>query len=208
MKSFRDDAKQCLYTMLHPFNGFDQVKWEKKGSVRFCILIIAAFFLTKVFDQVLTGFIFNPFNPDKISVPSIFLISVCGVLVCFGANWAVGSLMFTEGETRDIFIVVCYTLVPHIFTELLYIFATRMTSMEMNAFLQAIRVIGYIWSGAILVVGMHYVHQLSFGGVVLNLAMTVVGILAILLIILLAYNLVQQIYVFLYTISNEIAFRM
>lgn len=200
--------RQCFYTVFHPFNGFDQVKWEKKGSVLFSFVILLAFFLTSVFDQVLTGFIFNTFNPDKISVPSIFLITMGGFVICFVANWAISSLMFTEGELHNIFIVFAYTLVPYIMTELVYIFATNVANLELQAFLTAIRIIGLIWSGVILLVGMRYVHQLSFGGVIVNLLLTVVGILAILFLILLAYSLVNQIYTFLFTIWNELVFRM
>lgn len=208
MNELLSGAKQCFYTLFHPFNGFDQVKWEKKGSPRFCILILAAFFLTNVFDQVLTGFIFNTYNPDKISVPSIFLITMGGFLIVFIANWAVSSLMFTEGELRNIFIALCYTLCPWIIAELLYILATNFSNQELQAFLTAIRIVGLIWSAAVLLTGMFYVHQLSFGKVLVNLLLTAVGVLAILFLILLAYSLVNQIYTFLFTIWNELVFRM
>ena len=95
MNKFLEGAKQCRYTMFHPVNGFDAVKWEKKGSPAFCVLILLAFFLTNVFDQVLTGFIFNSYNPDKISVFSVFLITMGGFAIVYTANWAVSSLMFT-----------------------------------------------------------------------------------------------------------------
>ena len=208
MKELIPGAKQCFYTLFHPFNGFDQVKWEKKGSPKFCFLILLAFFLTNVFDQVLTGFIFNTFNPDKISVPSIFLITIGGFLIVFVSNWAVSSLMFTEGELHNIFIVLCYTLVPWIIAELLYILATNFANQELSAFLTAIRIVGLIWAAAVLLVGMFYVHQLPFGKVLVNLLLTVVGVLAILFLILLAYSLVNQIYTFLFTIWNELVFRM
>jgi len=208
VKELITGAKQCFYTLFHPFNGFDQVKWEKKGSAKFCFVILAAFFLTNVFDQVLTGFIFNTYNPDKISVPSIFLITMGGFLIVFVSNWAVSSLMFTEGELKNIFIVLCYTLVPWIFAELLYILATNFSNLELKAFLTAIRIVGFIWAGAVLLVGMFYVHQLPFGKVLVNLLLTVIGVLAILFLILLAYSLVNQIYTFLFTIWNELVFRM
>lgn len=201
-------AKQCKYTMFHPVNGFDQVKWEKKGSPVFCILILAAFFLTAVFDQVLTGFIFNTYNPDKISVPSIFLMTMGGFAICYAANWSVSSLMFTEGDERNIFICLCYTLVPYIFTELIYILCTNFANQELVAFLNAIRIIGFLWSGLILFIGTFYVHQLSFGKTVINLLLTVVGILIILFLLLLAYSLTGQIYTFFYTVYNEIVFRL
>lgn len=208
MKNLLEGAKQCRYTMFHPVNGFDQVKWEKKGSTLFCCVILALFFLTNLFDQVLTGFIFNTYNPDKISVFSIFLICIGGFAIVYVSNWAVSSLMFTEGEARNIFIVLCYTLVPYTVCELLYIFATNFSNNELTAFLVAIRVVGFLWSGVILLLGMFYIHQVGFGKTVVNLILTVVGVLIILFLIMLAFSLVQQIYTFFYTIYNEIVFRL
>ena len=189
MKNLLEGAKQCRYTL-------------------FCCVILALFFLTNLFDQVLTGFIFNTYNPDKISVFSIFLICIGGFAIVYVSNWAVSSLMFTEGEARNIFIVLCYTLVPYTVCELLYIFATNFSNNELTAFLVAIRVVGFLWSGVILLLGMFYIHQVGFGKTVVNLILTVVGVLIILFLIMLAFSLVQQIYTFFYTIYNEIVFRL
>lgn len=208
IKELRKGLKQCKYTMFHPVNGFDQVKWNNAGSIPACILILACFFLVNVFDAVLTGFIFNTHNSDNISVPSIFLISIGGFAICYIANWAVSSLMFTEGRNSHVFIMFCYTLVPYTVCEFLYILATNLVNSEMSAFLNAIRFIGFLWSAVILFFGEYYVHQLSFGGVVLNLILTAIGILIILLLLLLAYTLVGQLSTFVYTIYNEIVFRL
>lgn len=200
--------KHIFYTMIHPVNGFDQIKWEKKGSVIACLFILLVFFFTNVFDQVLTGFIFNTVNPDRISVPSILLITMGGFAIAFVANWAAGSLMFSEGETRDIFITLCYTLVPYILAKLVVILLSNFANAEVQAFLTAILVIGLMWSGFILIVGMYYIHQFTFGSLLLNLLLTVIGIAIILFLLLLGYSLIQQIITFVVTIYNEIVFRL
>lgn len=212
VKAFWKDAglgiRHVFYTMFHPVNGFDQIKWEKKGSVAACCLILLVFFLSNVFDQVLTGFIFNTFNPDRISVPSIFLITIGGFAIVYVSNWAAGSLMFSEGENRDIFITLCYALVPYTIFDLIYILLTNFANLEVAAFLTALLVIGFLWSGFILVVGMYYVHQFTFGELLLNLLLTAIGIAIILFLLLLGYSLIQQIITFVVTIYNEIVFRL
>lgn len=212
VKAFWKDAgsgiRHVFYTMFHPVNGFDQIKWEKKGSVAACCLILLVFFLSNVFDQVLTGFIFNTFNPDRISVPSIFLITIGGFIIVYVSNWAAGSLMFSEGENRDIFITLCYALVPYTIFDLIYILLTNFANLEVAAFLTALLVIGFLWSGFILVVGMYYVHQFTFGELLLNLLLTAIGIAIILFLLLLGYSLIQQIITFVVTIYNEIVFRL
>lgn len=207
-KDFGAGFRHVFYTMFHPVNGFDQIKWEKKGSVIACAVILLVFFLSNVFDQVLTGFIFNTYNPDRISVPSIFLITTGGFAIVYIANWAAGSLMFSEGENRDIFITLCYTLVPYTFFKLVHIFLTNIANLEVQAFLTALLVVGYLWSGLILIVGMYYIHQFTFGSLLLNLLLTAIGVAIILFLLLLGYSLIQQIITFVVTIYNEIVFRL
>ena len=200
--------RHIFYTMFHPVNGFDQIKWEKKGSVSACAVILLVFFLTNVFDQVLMGFIFNTTNPDRISVPSIFLITMGGFAIVYVANWAAGSLQFSEGENRDIFITLCYSLVPYIIAELLVILLSNFANADLLAFIRAIQIVGLLWSGFILVIGMYYIHQFTFGGLLLNLLLTVIGVAIILFLLLLGYSLIQQIITFVVTIYNEIVFRL
>ena len=57
-------------------------------------------------------------------------------------------------------------------------------------------------------VGEYYIHQLTAAKVFLNLLLTAAGVVILLFLLLLGYSLIQQIYAFLYTIYNEIAFRL
>lgn len=97
---------------------------------------------------------------------------------------------------------------PYTVCDMIYILASNFTNLEMKAFLTALRVVGLLWSGLILLIGEYYVHQLTAVKVFLNLALTAAGIVILLFLLLLGYSLVQQIYAFLYTIYNEIAFRL
>lgn len=205
---FAAAAKHCLHTIFHPFDGFADVHWKNYGNEYLCGAILLIFFLVNVFDQVLTGLIFNTYNPDRISVPSIFLISVGGFAIVYLANWAVSSLMFTEGTNRGILVVLSYSLVPWCITELLWIFISNFANLELEPFMTALRIIGLLWAGVLLLIGMLAVHQLSFGGTLLNLLLTVIGILVVLFLLLLGYMLLQQIITFVRTIWNEIAFRL
>jgi len=199
---------QSLYTMFHPVNGFDAVKWENAGSLRNCFIIMFLFFLVNVFDAVLVGFIYNTRNPDKISVPSIFAVSIGGILLWFISNWAVSSLMFTEGKTKHILILTCYSLLPYIIWEFFYIAASNFVAGEMAPFLTMLRFIGIAWSIILLIFGSYQIHQISVGKVFANIFLTIVGVLIMLFLMLLAFSLMQQMYIFAYTIFSEIVFRL
>ena len=129
-------------------------------------------------------------------------------MIVYVANWAVSSLMFTEGKSRHLFIMFCYTLVPYTIFELIYIIASNFVSNDMQAFLTMIRFLGFFWSGIVLFFGEYMVQQMSVGKVIINLILTGIGVAIILFLILLGYALVQQIITFAYTIYSEIVFRI
>jgi hypothetical protein len=196
------------YTAFHPIYGFEDVKWLNKGSVGVGVGILLLFFLVNVFDAVLTGFAYNTNNPDKISVLSIFAVTVGGALLWFISNWAVSSLMFTEGKTKHMFILVCYALLPYCVWEIVYIIATNFVTLDMQLFLIVLRVIGIAWSGLLLFFGSYQIHRISVGNVLVNLLLTAFGVLIMLFLMLLGYSLLQQMYIFVYTIFSELMFRM
>lgn len=200
--------KQCYYTMFHPVNGFDAIKWENAGSIKTSLIIMFLFFLVNVFDAQLVGFIYNTRNPDKISIISIFAVSVGGILLWFISNWAVSSLMFTEGKTKQLLILTCYSLLPYVIWEFIYIVASNFVANDMAPFLSMLRFIGLAWSGILLVFGSYQVHQISVGKVFVNIFLTLLGVLIMLFLMLLAYSLVQQMFIFVYTIFSEVVFRL
>lgn len=208
MNRLSKGLKQSYYTIFHPVNGFDAVKWENAGSLKACLLIVLFFFLVNVFDAELIGFIYNTRNPDRISILSIFAVSVGGILLWFISNCAVSSLMFTEGKTKHIFILTCYTILPYSIWEFIYIIASNFVASDMAPFLTMLRFIGLAWSLIILVFGTYQVHQVTVGKVFINIFLTAFGVFIMLFLMLLAYSLVQQMYIFAYTILNEIVFRL
>jgi hypothetical protein len=208
MNRLSKGLKQCYYTLFHPVNGFDAVKWEKAGSIKSCLFIIFLFFLVNVFDAELVGFIYNTRNPDRISILSIFAVSVGGILLWFISNCAVSSLMSTEGKTKHVFILTCYTLLPYTIWEFFYIIASNFVASDMAPFLKMLRFIGITWSFLILVFGTYLIHQVTVGRIFVIIFLTALGVCIMLFLMLLAYSLVQQMYIFAYTIFSEIVFRL
>jgi len=202
------DLKYLKYTMFHPVNGMYRIKWDNRGSIGIGVAIMSLFFIVNVFEAVLKGFIYNTQNTDRISVPSIFAVSIGGILLWFISNWAISSLMFTEGKLAHIFVLTCYSLMPYCVMALVYIFLSNFFTMDLLPFLTMIRVAGIAWSAIVLFFGTYQIHQLTVGKVLVNLLLTVFGVLIMLFVMLLGYSLLQQMYIFVYTLFSEVMFRV
>ena len=198
-----------LTLMLHPYDGFDEVKASGAGSVRVGVGIVGLLFLTSVLSFVGTGFIFNHNRLERLNVFLLLGVTAGSFLLVYAANLAVCSLMHDcEGKAGELFIVLSHALLPAILAQLAIVVASNFVTLQMQVFLRMLLAVGVGWSLVLLFMGTFQVNRLSVRQALLNLALTVVVVLIIAVLLVLLYSLYQQISVFFVTMYNEIMFRV
>ena len=106
--------KYAGHVIFHPFDGFWDLKHEKRGSLAAANIILLALTLTMILQRQLTGFVFNTNVVEELNIVIIFSsVFVVFLLWCI-SNWSLTSLMDGEGTFRDIYITSAYALVPMI----------------------------------------------------------------------------------------------
>lgn len=195
--------------MLHPYEGFDEVKSAGVGSVRVGMGMLALLFFTAVVSFVGTGFIFNANRLERLNVFLLLGLTLGSFLLFFIANLAVSSLMNDcEGKTRELFIVASHALLPAILAQLAVVVLTNFVNLQMAVFLNMLTGLGLFWSLVLLFMGQFQVNRITVKRALLNLLLTVLVLLVIAVLIVLLYSLYQQISVFFVTLYNEIMFRI
>lgn len=204
----KKDIKFLFYSIVHPFVAFDGVKFENKGSVKLAILLAFVFFLQNVIHTVGSGFLFRTGDPDRVSVPMIFLVSMSIIILWIASNWGVGSLLDTEGKLREIIIVSTHALVPYIIGNLIITIASNFVTLDMAPFMNIFMTVCILWSVMVLVVGLFTINQVSFSGTFGIIMLTLFGMAVIVFLGVLAYSLFRQLYIFAHTLFSEIMFRL
>ena len=74
--------------------------------------------------------------------------------------------------------------------------------------LNIVSYIGSLWSVWLLLNMMKGVHQFRMGGSVLTIVCTIAFMVVVVVLAVLAISLIQQFYIFLLSIYNEIAYRI
>lgn len=192
-----------LFTVLHPVDGYERLKREKKWSAALCFGILAGLFFTLTAKWFLTGFSFNTNRASDYSFFITLLKAFAIVGVCAVANWAVCTLIEGKGRLSDILGMLIYSLVPYIIAQLLVILFSNLLTQEEAAFLTALEVLGIIWSAALIFVGFMTIHQFSFSKNILSILLTVVGIAIIIFLAILFVGLLQQVISFFKSIGSE-----
>ena len=196
------------HVILHPFEGFEDLRWKKKGSMKIAFVIIVLLFIQQVAYSRLYGFQYYS-SYDKIFniVPYIFRSFILfGVWVV--ANWAMCTLFDGEGSMKNIFIYSAYALIPYIGGYLIGTVLSHFLIRDEYIFIQAFEIIGLYWSFVLALSAMKAVHQFSFGKTIALILLTLVAMVAMLFLLVLLLTLFQQILIFIFSIYTELSYRL
>lgn len=195
------------YTSFHPFDGFYDLKFEQRGTVAAATTILLLNVVVTILKRQLTSFTFNANVISELDILSVAISVVLPVLLFVAANWSVTTLLDGEGSVKNIYICICYAMLPMILLNLLGVVMSNALALREMSFLTLVDSIGTLWFGFLLIFGTGVTHQYSVKRNLLALLLTVVGMLIIIFVTILFFTLIEKIASFGLTLSNEIMLR-
>ncbi|MBR1740060.1 MAG: YIP1 family protein [Ruminococcus sp.] len=197
--------KHCV---LHPVEGFEDLRWKKQGSVKIALAIVFFLFVAMVADRQLTGFQFNNSYVKVFNVVPLIVQSVVYYFTWCIGNWSICTLLEGEGTFKKIMIYSAYSLVPYIVCTFIRVFLSNFLVQDESIWLIAFEWLGLGWSIVLMIQAMRAAHQYTLGKTLVSILLTLVAMLLILFLAILLLSLFQQVYVFIYSIYTEIAYRI
>lgn len=196
------------HTVMHPFEGFEDLRWKKAGSMKYAIIIVCLLFIESLAYSRMYGFQYYT-SYDKIFniVPYIFR-SFGLFLLYVVCNWAMCTLFDGEGSMKNIFIVTAYSLIPYIAGKLIGTVLSHFLIRDEYIFIQCFEVIGTAWTVVLFISAMKAVHQFSFGKTLALIALTLVAMVLVVFLLVLLLTLFQQVIIFVFTIYTELSYRL
>lgn len=196
------------HAVTHPVEGFEDMRWKKAGSLKITAIIVLLWFAAAIFRDRLYGFQFYTV-PDKLfNVVPYIVQTIVLFLTWVVGNWAVCTLLDGEGTMRNICIYSAYALIPYVAGIYLQVLLSHILIRDELVFIQAVSVIGTLWSAVLLFSAIRSVHQYSPAKTVLAIVLTVAAMLIILFLLVLLLSLLQQVYVFGYSVLTELIYRL
>jgi len=203
----QDYYKFPLHVIVHPFDGFWDMKYEGKGKVRVALIILALVVLSSILQSQFAGFLVNFNDPRYLnSLNDLQVTLLPFVLFCI-ANWSITTLMEGEGKFKDIVMATGYSLLPLVLVNIPMTFISRFMAQEETAFYYLLNGIAVIWFIYLLFVGIMTVHQYTAAKTVLTLALTVIAMVIVVFLGTLGFSMFMQIYWFVIDIYRELIFR-
>lgn len=200
--------KYGLHVIVRPFDGFWDLKHERRGNAWAASTILALAIISMLFNKLYAGYFFNPYEPGNFHL----FTELAGVLLPVGlwviANWCVTTLLDGEGTMRDVYIATCYALLPIVLIYVPMTILSNAMSLDEAAYYSFFLGVANIWSLGLIFIGMMVTHQYTVLRNGVTAVLAIAGMAAIVFLGLLFYNLIQQIIGVAMNVYREVTFRM
>lgn len=206
-KNFWEELLYVFHLQLHPFDGFWDLKHEKRGSVRAAIFWLCFCILSFVYQSIGRAYLFKPTNTGYASVLSQLTAVLIPLFLWVTANWCLTTLFEGEGSFKDIFIATCYSTVPLSFMVILSTIITNFVTSSESGFVTLTLGLGWVWAGLLLFIGTMVTHDYSLGKNILTIIGTIIGMALIMFLLILFSGLCIKMVSFVSNIVTEISYR-
>lgn len=195
------------YILMHPFDGYDEFKTEKKGKLSVALVYIALFALLRILTYQYESFLINERNPMMINnLQEIFVVGLL-VMLFVTANWSVTTLMEGKGKFKEILMVTGYALFPVIIIGYPALLISNFLTLDEMAFYTLAMGIGYFLTGWMLFMGILNIHQYGLFKTIMAFIATAISMMVMMFLGLLFFDVIQQIIAFISAIIEELGLR-
>ena len=208
LSRYGQTMKYALYVITHPFDGFWDLIHEKKGSIAAANTFLALFLIIRVLKLIATNFQFIMAPVQHINVFEEMASLLLPFIVLCIANWAMTTLFEGKGRFKDIYMGMCYALVPYIIIQLPMILVSNMLTYEEGSFYTVLLSISVVWCVFLVFVGLMEIHDYGPGKTFIFLIVTIVGAGVILFLMLVFFSLLSDAFAFFVSFYREIVFRL
>lgn len=195
------------YVILHPFDGFWDLKREKRGNIKSALLIIGLFFVLYSLRIQFCGYIVMGTTISERNV--LYHVAMMFLPLAFYviSNWCFTSLMDGKGNMKDIIIATAYALKPYVIFAIPMLLISNILIPSELAFYTFFDTVIWGWVIFLLFAGIMMTHDYSLSKTLLSIVLILIGICLIIFIILLVISIVQNFYQFVYNSYQELSLR-
>lgn len=205
---YKASMKYATYVMFHPFDGFWDLVHEHRGSLPAAHTYLALFLVTRILFLMFTNFQFVSAPLQYINIFEQCASLLLPFIILCIANWGMTTLFEGKGRFQDIYMAMCYALVPYIMIQLPLVFVSNVIAFDEAAFYEVLLTVSVVWSVGLVFVGLMQVHDYGPGKTIIFLIVTVFGAAVIIFLILVFFSLLSDALGFFVSLYREIAFRL
>lgn len=196
-----------LYIITHPFKGFDEMKYLKRGDLRYVVFFLITLGMVSILEQTHTGFIVTGFFQASPFVNVPFLLiwhTYLPILLFVIANWSITTITDGKGSIKDILLAYCYAHFLTIICTVIGIILSNFMTINEAAFATFFFTFGQAAGLFYLFIGLIVIHEYTFRKAVLMVVLTILAMLIITFVLALFFSLLNNVFTFFLVVYDEI----
>lgn len=205
-RSLKEEFMYAYHVIFHPFDGFWDIKHEKRATVKGATVILAMVVVSYVYSVIGKAYLIDP-HPENTNVLLTAVSILLPIILWVVANWCLTTLFDGEGSMKDIYIASCYSLFPLPIFWILTTLLSNIVTLNEASLLTLAMGVAFFWCGFLLFFGTMVIHDYTLFKNVLTVLATIVGMAFIMFIGVLFSSLIGKIVSFITGIISELSYR-
>lgn len=204
-------GQRLLYAghlIFHPFSASDEIKRRGRGSVLSATILLLLAVLANLFKETVSGYIFIGESQSTFSLSVSAMSLIIPVFLWCAASWCLTSLMDGEGSFKDIYISTCTALTPMILLYFPLSLVSNFFTSDEAAFYTFFTTLAVGWVLFLIFFGTLTIHDYSLSKTIVMVILGVIGMMILIFLGVLFFNLLQQMILFVSNIITEITYRL
>ncbi len=205
MRTFAADIRYLFYTILHPFDGFYELRFRKQKNTALIILLFALYGVVEIFHMRYTGILMRNWDTHALNGVLIFFSALFPMVLFAVSNWSVTTLSEGNGRLSDIFMVLAYAAVPKMLVSVLVTVMSNFVISEEIIILTTLEIIGTVVFCFLVFAGLCVIHEFTAVKTVATLITTFVAAIIIFFILVFYFSIIGKMMGFVSVIFTELS---
>lgn len=206
--TLRSELLYAFRAIYHPFDGFWEIKTQRRGTVRSASIILFLVILTFCYKKVGTGYLFRSIDIEQVDIPIVILKVLIPLLLWCISSWGLTTLFDGKGSIKDIYVMSCYSMFPLIFTNIITTVMSNGMTLAEGDFISFITSLGFVWMVGLMFVGSMVVQDYQFNKNLGMIIASIVGMAVVLFLALLFVTVGQKMVDFMMALYEEVVYRL
>ena len=206
-KTYFEELLFVFHLVFHPFDGFWDLKHEKRGSVRAATTFLGITIIAFFYNSIGQGYLFNPRGSNTNIFMAVLSVGL-PVILWTVANWCLTTLFDGEGSLKDIYIATCYSIAPLALMLTISTLLTNVLSTGEGTIVTLVTGIGLVWTVILIFFGTLVTHDYSLSKNLLTVIGTIVAMAVIMFVAILFSSLLMKMVSFVTSLFSEIGNRL
>ena len=203
-----ESLKYALYVIVHPFDGFWELKNEKRGTVLSASVIVLLTLITRLFSLQYTSFLFNSVVWEQVNIWMEIAMILVPLSIWCVANWCLTTLFDGKGTMKDIYIATSYALTPYVLINIPVSLLSNLLISTEGQYVTLLVAFSIIWCAGLLILGLMMIHEYTLLKTLVFVVASAIGMLVIMILCLMVFSMTSEAIGYFASVGKEIIIRL